>query len=542
MRRALSALAVIVGIGVLLSTAASAHPLGNFTINQYSGLRVEATAVIIDLVTDEAEIPTVQARSAMDTNHDKTVDEAEASTWRTTACTTAAAQTTLTLDNQPATVQAQESSSLSFPTGQADLLTLRLECTLRSDVDVPAGVHTLSYKNTGFDGRLGWHEIVVSSTGITLLTTGVATTSVTERLTRYPTDLLRSPLQQRALSISFQPTGALASPNGDLTTATAPAVTKLLPRGVDRAGQAFTRLIARRHLTFSFGLLAFAIAVLLGAFHALAPGHGKTVMAAYIVGERGTLRQAGLIGLSVTATHTAGVMVLGILLSTSTALTPDRLYPWLGLASGLLLAGIGVTLARRALRTSRVYGPHSNPDAVAEHREPVLTAPHSHEHHDHPHRHDDGHRHFDHHVHPHHHESEQRDHNFQPKAVAHSHGGWTHTHQELDPSLSWRSLLAVGFAGGLVPSPSALLVLLGAIALGRVVFGVLLVVAYGLGMALMLVAAGLALVRARTWIERRAPPPGRGRVATLGRLVPITTSAIVIVVGLSIAIRSALKI
>jgi nickel/cobalt transporter (NicO) family protein len=503
-RRALISLAVV-GIGVLLSTAASAHPLGNFTINQYSGLRVEANAVIIDLVTDEAEIPTVQARSEMDTNHDKTVDDAEASVWRMTACRTAAAQTALTLDDHPATVQAQENSSLSFPTGQADLLTLRLECTLRSDVAVPDGVHTLSYKNTGFDGRLGWHEIVVSSPGITLLTTGVATTSITERLTRYPTDLLRSPLQQRTLSISFQPTGALASPSDATTAATAPAVTKLLPRGVDRAGQAFTRLIARRHLTFSFGLLAFAVAILLGAFHALAPGHGKTVMAAYIVGERGTLRQAGLIGLSVTATHTAGVMVLGILLSTSTVLTPDRLYPWLGLASGLLLASIGVTLARRALRTSHVHRPQ-------------------------------------HHDHPHHHESEPRDHRVQPIAVAHSHGGWTHTHQELDPSLSWRSLLAVGFAGGLVPSPSALLVLLGAIALGRVAFGLLLVVAYGLGMALMLVAAGLALVRARTWIERRAPRPGRRRVATLGRLVPIATSAIVIVVGLSLAIRSALKI
>jgi nickel/cobalt transporter (NicO) family protein len=100
----------------------------------------------------------------------------------------------------------------------------------------------------------------------------------------------------------------------------------------------------------------------------------------------------------------------------------------------------------------------------------------------------------------------------------------------------------MGFAGGLVPSPSALLVLLGAIALGRVMFGLLLVVAYGLGMAVMLVAAGLALVRARTWIDRRAPRPSHRRVAMLGRLLPMATSAIVIVVGLSLAIRSALKI
>ena len=124
------------------------------------------------------------------------------------------------------------------------------------------------------------------------------------------------------------------------------------PRGIDRRTRSFTDLVAARRLTVAFGLAAIGLALLLGSIHALAPGHGKTVMAAYIVGERGTWRHAAVIGLSVTATHTAGVVALGVILTTTTVAAPERLYPWFGLMSGLLLAGIGVTLGatRRALR------------------------------------------------------------------------------------------------------------------------------------------------------------------------------------------------
>ncbi len=140
---------------------------------------------------------------------------------------------------------------------------------------------------------------------------------------------------------------------GPTPRAPAALVTSPLPRGADRLTRAFTDLVAKRRLSVAFGLVAFGIALLLGAFHALAPGHGKTVMAAYIVSERGTWRQAALIGLAVTVTHTAGVVALGVLLTTSSVVAPERLYPWFGLVSGLLLAGIGITLARRAWRTRR---------------------------------------------------------------------------------------------------------------------------------------------------------------------------------------------
>jgi ABC-type nickel/cobalt efflux system permease component RcnA len=211
------------------------------------------------------------------------------------------------------------------------------------------------------------------------------------------------------------------------------------------------------------------------------------------------MRQAALVGLTVTTTHTLGVMVLGLVLSTSAVIAPERLYPWLGLASGLLLAGVGAGLLTRAVRARR-----------------ARVRAHTHDHSHVP----DG-------------------------AEMHSHGGRVHSHAPVRPDrpLHWRSLVAMGFAGGMVPAPSALVVLLGAIALGRTWFGVVLVVAYGLGMAVTLTAAGLLLVRARGALDRRAARGLRpGRVAALTRALPLATSSVIVVVGLYLAARGAIQV
>jgi ABC-type nickel/cobalt efflux system permease component RcnA len=247
-----------------------------------------------------------------------------------------------------------------------------------------------------------------------------------------------------------------------------------LPRGVDGPTRAFTSLVARHDLSIGFASIAVLLALGLGALHALGPGHGKTVMAAYLVGEQGSLRQASLIGLTVTATHTAGVLVLGLALSLSALVAPERLYPWLGLASGVMLAMIGARLLRRALRARRE-------------------------------RHD--------HAHHHHHRPETR------------------------------SLLAIGFAGGLVPTPSALVVLLGAIALGRTWFGVVLVLVYGVGMAAVLTGAGLVLVRARGALDRRRAGAGtRDNLVRLAGALPVATSSVIVAVGMAMAARGAAAI
>ena len=519
---ALGAVAVV-ALAVLVPAApASAHPLGNFTVNEYSGLRVQPDRVLLDLVVDMAEIPTFQSRSDYDTNGDGRTDPAEAAAYGSRTCAEQSARLKLQVDGAPAPVRVV-STALRFPPGQGGLVTLRLTCNLDAMSGPLHGERRLDFRNANFSDRVGWHEITAVGDGTTLVTSTVPRDSVSRVLTAYPNDLLRSPLNQRVASLRVRPGGARYS--GPAAKFVLPGAA--LPRGIDQATRSFTDLVARRDISVGFGVLAFAIALFLGGLHALAPGHGKTVMAAYLVGQRGSMRQAGLVGLTVTTTHTLGVMVLGLVLSTSTVIAPERLYPWLGLASGALLAGVGAGLLTRALRARR-----------------ARSRSHDHEHviHDHT---------------VHHHAVQDRavqdravqDRAIQDRAIQdrapHAHGGRVHSHAPVDPErpLHWRSLVAMGFAGGLVPAPSALVVLLGAIALGRTWFGVVLVVAYGMGMAVTLTAAGILLVRARGALDRRAARRVRpSRFGDLARVLPLATSSLIVVVGLYLAARGAAQL
>ncbi|HEX8134179.1 MAG TPA: sulfite exporter TauE/SafE family protein, partial [Actinomycetes bacterium] len=336
------------------------------------------------------------------------------------------------------------------------------------------------------DGRVGWREITATGDGATLEQADVPARSASLRLTAYPPDQLRSPLDQRTAAVRFRPGGPRAGDPGEPAAGRAVA-----RRGVDRATAAFTALVAARRLSPGFGLLALALAVVLGAAHALAPGHGKTVMAAYLVGLRGSLRQAAAIGATVTVTHTAGVLLLGLVLSASRAVASERVYPWLGLASGLLLAGVGLTLAARALRGPR----------------------HDHDHAGHAHGTEaGGHR-------------------------AHDHrGDWA------GRPLGWRGLVALGLAGGLVPSPSAVVVLLGGIALGHAWFGLALVLAYGIGMAATLTGIGLLLAHLRDRVDRRLPGRAGSLLARAGRLLPVATASVLVAVGLALAVQGAAQL
>ncbi|MYT20548.1 nickel transporter, partial [Streptomyces sp. SID7760] len=297
------------------------------------------------------------------------------------------------------------------------------------------------------------------------------------------------------------------------------------------------------------GFLALLLAVVLGASHAAMPGHGKTIMAAYLAGRRGTPRDALTVGASVTLTHTAGVLALGLALPLATHLAGETVLAWLGLASGLLVTAIGLQLLHSALRGRG----------------------HQHSHHGHHHHgdHDHGgrsHIHGDRHVH-----HVGRGHT-QPAAPAlpssrrapgaasgvgttvvltktgresehdhhHPHHGESDHHHHAHtaaPRRRW-TLVGVGIAGGLVPSPSALVVLLGAVALGRTAFGILLVFGYGLGMATTLTLAGLLLVRLRDRIGTRAAGRASARLKALGRIGPAATSGLVLLVGISLAARA----
>jgi nickel/cobalt transporter (NicO) family protein len=456
-RRALAAIAITCTAWLVVGSApASAHPLGNFTTNTYAGLVVRPDGVAVDYVVDLAEVPTIQARGR-----------------GAPTCAEMAGGLAVTVDGRAAPLRVAD-SDLSFPPGEGGLDTLRLECRLEAAVDV--GTAGVRLHDANLTGRVGWHEVTAVGDGATLVESDVPETSVSERLTDYPS---QAPLDQRSASVSARPGGPRLAGGSEPSSVTP-------ERGGDRLTRAFTSLVGDRTVTPAFGLLAVLLAVGLGCLHALAPGHGKTLMAAYVLGEDSRLRQLAGLGVTVAATHTMGVLVLGLAVSVSTAVAPEAVLTGTSVASGVLLAAVGAGLLLRRLRRTS-SGPRDG--------------------HDHGHHHD----HHGHHGHDHGH------------------------HHHLPRAGSWR-VVGMGFAGGLVPSPSALVVLLGATALGRVWFGVVLVVAYGLGMAASLVAAGALLVRARPRLDAWSRGPGRLGAAV--RALPVLTAGGLLVGGVSLAARA----
>jgi ABC-type nickel/cobalt efflux system permease component RcnA len=216
--------------------------------------------------------------------------------------------------------------------------------------------------------------------------------------------------------------------------------------------------------------IAIAVAFLWGATHALSPGHGKTLVAAYLVGSRANAKDAILLGLTTTLTHTVGVFALGVItLFASRYLLPAKFFPWLNLLSGLMVVIFGFILLRNRLRSKTKETSH---------------------HHHHPHTHTHSHFHHHHHSHTH----------------SHAHH---HHHSHLPTStkerVTWR-IVTLGIAGGLVPCPAALVLLLSTIASGRVGFGLLLVSVFSLGLAVTLTGLGLLLVTTKTFFQRFPTP------------------------------------
>jgi hypothetical protein len=270
--------------------------------------------------------------------------------------------------------------------------------------------------------------------GVQLAGSSVPPSDVSHALRAYPEDLIQAPLRVSEARMR------LAPGSGGATAAAAPAGVR---SGAERFGDRFTALLADPAplgpWTFLTSLL---LAAMLGAFHALTPGHGKTIVGAYLVGSQGTARHARFLGLVVTITHTLGVYLLGLgTLAASAWVVPEQLYPWVSVVSGLLVVAVGASLATSRLQVAHGHDHH-----------------HHHDHDDAAHEHGHAHHHHDGHAHDH-----------------------DHGHSHLPPPgtpVSLRSLLALGISGGLLPCPSALVVMLGAIALHRIAFGLALIVAF----------------------------------------------------------------
>ena len=517
LRRLWLSLAISLAAMALVVPAASAHPLGNFTINHYSGLRVAADGVTVDHVTDFAEIPAFSQRRAMDTDGNTDVSAAEADRFEHDRCSSLAAELRLTVDGRSLALQPTQ-TGLSFPMGQGSP-TMRLVCAYRAALDdLITESSVFTFEDVSYAERLGWREIVVEGDGMTLVDSDAPQTGTSNRLATYPTDLLAIPLGQSTAAFRARPGGpalpvlavpdaspieglAPEAPIGDPQPApAAPAEPAAVPAGVAELGQEVTALFQAPELTLPVVALGLLVAAALGALHALSPGHGKTVMAAYLVGSRGNMRHAVGLGLTVTVSHTLGVLALGGLsLSAAALIPPERLYPILSVVSGAIVVVIGGYLLITRLRAmaasraaSRDHGPHG---------------------------------------HDHHHQAHDHDHEratVRPPGW-HEHGGIGHTHVPQE-GMGRRGLFALGLSGGMVPSVSALLILVGSISIGRPVYGIVLTIAFGLGMAVVLVGVGLAFVYARRFVERvPAAAPLR-----LGQRLPLVTAVVVLLAGVLI--------
>ncbi|MBV6700913.1 nickel transporter [Kitasatospora aureofaciens] len=458
--------------------AAQAHPLGNFTVNRYDGLRLLPDRIEDALVVDLAEIPTAQEQAVTDTDHDGRISPAEAAARAAVRCGELAREVRGLVDGN-AMEWTVSGAALSYRPGAADLPTARLTCSLVAPADLshPAAV---SFASGADPERLGWKEVSASGDHVRLTASDVPAASVSDELRSYPAELADRPLAVRSAELRTEPSTDGPAPAGEVAgprRAAPPVVGEpVLFPSLERRLAAFA---ATRDLTVPVGLLALGLALLLGAGHAALPGHAKLAVAACLARRRGGVRAAVAVGATVTVTHTAGVLVTGLVLTASMSLVGEQLLGWLGAAGGALIAVIGAGLVVAAIRT------------LAGHRK-------------HDHHHDHHHGHHDHHDHHHH---------------------------------SRLPLLGIGLAGGLVPSPSALVILLGAVALGRTSFGVLLVLGYGLGMALALTAAGLLLSGTTT----RLATLTTARLPSLRRYAPyasLATALVVLAVGLGLALRS----
>jgi nickel/cobalt transporter (NicO) family protein len=357
-RRLITVIAVLIGI-FSYPAIAHAHPLGNFTINHFAQLHIDANQVTVQYVVDMAEIPTFQALQIADSNGDRTPTSAELQAYLAKITPQYTVGLDLKVDHQPVALTLQ-TQAISLPPGTGGLATMRLEWTLTGKLSaLNQSPHTLDFANNNDPTRIGWREVIADPTSLSIFNSSVYSNSLTNALRAYPDDLLSTPLQESTAHLSFT--------SGELPAEATPLLT--------RSGQAtpqhnlWTALNAWQALLFNRNyqrpilpqldgsstggiVMAIVAAFVWGALHSLSPGHGKTLVGAYLIGTKATPQHALLLALTTTITHTIGVFALGfITLFAAGYILPEQLYPWLSLGSGLMVVAIGGNLCLQRWRS-----------------------------------------------------------------------------------------------------------------------------------------------------------------------------------------------
>ena len=477
-RRMARMLVVAVGavlVVLFLAPAAIAHPLGNFTVNRGSAIRLMPGGAEVDYTIDMAEIPTYQELPTIDADGDGIASAGELDAWAQHEARTILPGLELRVDGTAVPLSPTSSTAALLP-GQAGLQTLRFEGAFSGRV--AAGSGSIAYRDgNADDGRIGWREVTASGDGVALQGSNVPATSPSDDLRAYPQDMLSSPLDVTSMTATFSASGAVVEEAGAGLGTGHDVVPAVARPATEAAG--FAGVLGRRGLPLV--LLGLVLAFAFGAWHALLPGHGKTLMAGAMVGAGARPRQAFAVATAVASMHSASVIALGLaVVALQQTFRPEVLYPWLGTLSGVAAVALGAYLVWTR-------------SGVWRHRR----------HHAHGHDHARGHDHDDHDV----------------------------VLQE-DGRLSRKGILTLAFAGGILPAPSALLAMLAAIQAHRVVYGLALVAAFSAGLACALLGVGIGALRARDAIARRASD----RVALA---LPLISAVAIVIAGLAIAGRAA---
>jgi nickel/cobalt exporter len=522
-----------------LCRLACAHPMGNFSVNHYSRIDLQGDRIIIWYLIDLAEIPAYQ--ELQQGNIPATPDNPAVTRYVAARGAELAHGLVLDMDGKQIPLRLV-SSGVIFPPGAGGLPTMKMSFIYEAVYpSITDRQHVrLHYADNNYPGHSGWKEIVARASAGSLLRSSVPATDRSSELSNYPTDLLTSPPQDLDASVvavlppiadtqspvtseavsrrehaprvgaklpqnhpSIAPKPGLApeqtaakpvaTPFETSQPAATPPTTAHLQANQQQTPRSrFTELITAQHLSVWFLFSAAFIAIGLGGLHALEPGHGKTIVASYLVGSKGTAHHAALLGMIVTVSHTAGVFALGaITLYASRYIVPEHLYPWLGAFSGITIAGLGCYMFLRRLNGAAT------------------------------------------------------DHSHAPGAA---HGHWMFWKKPVDDetqsnllrsntnpaqSVSLTQLFTLGITGGIIPCPAALIVLLSAFSLHRIGLGFFLIVAFSLGLASVLIGFGMLMVYARRFMTRlQVDGP------LTQRWLPVASSAFITVLGVTLTVQA----
>jgi nickel/cobalt exporter len=502
---ALTCLGLSIGMPIILG----AHPMGNFSVSHYSRLYLTPDGTELTYVLDLAEIPAFQLLESwrIDWKDEALLQaksEQQAAEWLENVV--------LMQDGRRLPLRLISVSPVAIE-GAGGLPVLRVSISTET-VLKPGEV---AYEDRNYPGRAGWKEIVIDHDQAVAIEKASQTgKDISKALTFYPTDPSITQPQDLTALVDWSPLRPKVAPVV-LSAVPAPVV---LPHEKEPApfsqsqsagpgsvvrGDFLSKMLQRRELGGGLILLGIFVAFGLGAMHAMSPGHGKTIVAVYLVGSRGTLKHAGLLGFMVTFTHTFTVFLLGLgILFFQRFFDAGKIVPLLGAVSGMSIVSVGLMLLYKRANAlmegehhSHAHHSHQPParTRIAELRAAESGQP----------------------LTDHQHEN----------IFVHSHDGSTHSHT-IDGEITPGSLIALGISGGIVPCPSALILMLSAIALGHPGVGLILLIGFSIGLALVLMACGALAIYAKHLL-----PKSEAMVTSpLLRLVPVFSAVIVIFLGL----------